>query len=59
MEEFVRLYNGSREGRFGAVVREVYGTDLDALEAEFWEDVRGAGRRDGGGTCPRRRPPKG
>jgi hypothetical protein len=38
--KFLRLYNGSRDGRFGAVLREVYGADLEALEAEFWEDVR-------------------
>jgi hypothetical protein len=40
VEKFVRLYNGSREGRFGAVVRAVYGADLDAIEAEFWEDTQ-------------------
>ena len=34
VEKFVRLYNGSREDRFGAVVRAVYGAELDALEAE-------------------------
>jgi hypothetical protein len=39
---FLRLYNRSREDRFGAVVREVYGVELDALEAEFWAE---AGRR--------------
>ena len=38
--KFLRLYNGSRVGRFGAVVRKIYGIELDALEAEFWEDVR-------------------
>ena len=40
VEKFVRLYNGSREGRFGAVVRTVYGAELDAIEAEFWEDTQ-------------------
>lgn len=38
--KFLRLYNESREDHFGAVVQEVYGTALDTLEAEFWEDVR-------------------
>jgi hypothetical protein len=37
---FLRLYNRSREDRFGAVVREVYGVELDALEAEFWAEAR-------------------
>ena len=38
--KFLRLYNGSREDRFRSVIREVYGTDLDALEAEFWQNIQ-------------------
>ena len=56
--KFLRLYNGSREGRFGAVVREVYGTDLDALEAEFWEDVRGLADGTVGAPVPAGLPPR-
>jgi len=38
--KFLRLYNGCRPETFGATCREVFGADIEALEAEFWEDVR-------------------
>jgi hypothetical protein len=38
-ERFVRLYFACRPGIFEAECRRVYGTDLDALEAEFWQDA--------------------
>jgi len=58
VEKFVRLYNGSREGRFGAVVRAVYGAELDDLEAQFWEDVRRLVDKSGAEPVPGG-PPKG
>jgi hypothetical protein len=47
VETFVWLSNGSREGRFGAAGREVYGVELQAPEAESWGDVR---KLAGGGS---------
>jgi hypothetical protein len=37
---FVRLYNEGRPATFDASCRHIVGSDLDALEAEFWGDVR-------------------
>ena len=37
---FVRLYNWGRPGSFDAECRRILGSDLDALELEFWDDAR-------------------
>src|SRR3954453_5240825 len=37
---FLRLYNEGRLGTFEAACRDIYGTDLDALEIAFWVDAR-------------------
>ena len=37
---FVRLYNEGKPATFDAACRDIFGSDLDALEAEFWEDAR-------------------
>ena len=37
---FLRLYNEGRPATFDATCLDLFGSDLDALEAEFWEDVR-------------------
>jgi len=36
---FVEFYFACRPGTFEAECRRVFGTDLDALEKEFWEDA--------------------
>ena len=36
---FLRLYNECRPESFEAVIRDVFGVDIDALEAEFWRDA--------------------
>ena len=33
------LYNECRPESFEAVIRDVFGVDIDALEAEFWKDA--------------------
>lgn len=38
-QRFVKLYFTVRQGTFAADCEKIYGTDLDALEAQFWEDV--------------------
>jgi hypothetical protein len=38
-ERFVKLYFTVRPGTFEADCQSIYGIDLDALEAQFWEDV--------------------
>jgi hypothetical protein len=37
---FVRLYNEGKPATFDATCRDIFGPDLDALEAASWEDVR-------------------
>ena len=37
---FVRLYNEGKPATFDAACRDIFASDLAALEAEFWEDVR-------------------
>ena len=39
MKKFLRLYNECRPESFEAVIRDVFGVDIDALEAEFWKDA--------------------
>ncbi len=51
---FVRPYNEGKPAAFDAACRNIFGSDLSALEAEFWEDVR----RQVQGPLPRR-PPRG
>jgi hypothetical protein len=40
IKSFLRFYNECRPERFDAVCRDVFGEDIEALEAEFWEDAR-------------------
>ncbi len=40
MKNFLRLYNECRPESFEAVIRVVFGVDIDALEGEFWEDAK-------------------
>ncbi len=40
MRKFLRLYNECRPKSFEAVIRDVFGVDIDALEADFWKDAR-------------------
>ena len=40
VKKFLRLYNECRPKSFEAVIRDVFGLDIDALEAEFWKDVK-------------------
>ncbi len=40
MTKFLRLYNECRPESFEAVIRDVFGVDIDALEAEFWKDAK-------------------
>ena len=39
MRKFLRLYNECRPESFEAVIRDVFGVDIDALEAGFWKDA--------------------
>ena len=47
--QFIEFYFDCRPGTFEAECRKAFGTELDALENEFWEDVeslvRGLGSR--------------
>ena len=40
MKKCLRLYKECRPESFETVIRDVFGVDIDALEAEFWEDAR-------------------
>ena len=40
MRKFLRLYNECRPESFEAIIREAFGVDIDALEADFWKDAR-------------------
>ncbi len=40
MARLLRLYNEARPGRFEAASEEVLGRDFDAMETDFWEQVR-------------------
>ncbi|MFI5459204.1 MAG: hypothetical protein ACHRXM_27560 [Isosphaerales bacterium] len=40
MKKFLRIYNECRPESCEVVFREVFGMDIDALEAEFWKDAR-------------------
>ena len=40
MKKFLRFYNECRPDTFDAVCREVFGMDIEALEAEFWEGAQ-------------------
>jgi hypothetical protein len=40
MEKFLRIYNECRPESSEVVFRDVFGMDIDALEAGFWEDAR-------------------
>ncbi len=40
MTKFLRLYNECRPEPFEAVIRDVFGVDIDALEADFWKDAK-------------------
>jgi len=37
--KFLRVYNECRPESFDAVFRDVFGADIDGLEAEFWKDA--------------------
>jgi hypothetical protein len=39
-ERFLRIYNECRPASSEVVFRDVFGMDIDALEAGFWEDAR-------------------
>jgi hypothetical protein len=39
MKKFLRLYNECRPESFEAVIRDVFSTDIDTLETEFWNDA--------------------
>jgi hypothetical protein len=36
---FVELYFACRPGTFAASCQSIYGTDLDGLEKQFWDDL--------------------
>jgi hypothetical protein len=38
-QRFVELCSACRPGTFEADCRRIYGTDLDDLEKQFWEDA--------------------
>jgi hypothetical protein len=40
IEKFLRIYNECRPASCEVAFLDVFGMDIDALEAEFWKDAR-------------------